>query len=105
MSDFQFLKTKRPNVGLRISNTKRPNVSREVSCKVTRVVEQWLAVIRVMAAVKECILRFQKFFELQFMLAIKKCLHVCMCIYAHVDVCVHIIMYMGIGRFEGSCYA
>src|SRR6218665_4035073 len=40
----------------------------------------------------ECILRWQMFFELQSMLAIKKCVYVCMCVYAHVDVCVHMII-------------
>ena len=48
--------------------------------KSRRVVEKRLTVIRVMAAVTECILRWQRFLELQLMLAMKKCVYVCMCV-------------------------
>ena len=75
MSDFQF------------KILKRPNVSCEVSCKVTRVVEQRLTVIRVMAVVTECILRWQRFLQLQLMLAMKKFMYVCMCVYVLLCTC------------------
>jgi len=59
--------------------------------KSQRVVEQRLAVIRVMTAVKDCILRFQKFLELQLVLAIKKFMHVCsLCVYIHMWMFVYI---------------
>src|SRR6218665_1190024 len=68
MSDFQFLKTK------------RPNVSCEVSCKVTARVGTTAQCHSSNGCRKGVYLRWQKFLELQLMLAIKKRVHVCMCV-------------------------